>query len=173
MGGNNWFNIFSNVVELVNFSPHDCYVITWRDNKCIMLRNGFTIIENPKPILERYNIFDAKMIGVDYGSFGIDYGGFKEDMKKSFSEIAKIIIEQFSISYIKKIILNTKLSYKKLENYLQELNCVLLGKEEVYEDCFILTIKDNLGDIYKLDARFSVFDDYAGDEEYWSKIKII
>lgn len=27
MGGNNWFNIFSNVVELVNFSPHDCYVM--------------------------------------------------------------------------------------------------------------------------------------------------
>ena len=90
MNKNQWMNIFDNG-NLVNFDPNDYYIIRWSiHNNCVMLRNGISIIDNPEPILEKYNIFDAKKIGVDIDSF-------REEVNRSFKHIEQIILEQYSI----------------------------------------------------------------------------
>jgi len=164
----NWKNIFDGG-ELVSYDNNNFYVVKWSvHNNCVVLRNGMSIVDDPRKIFEQYNIFDGKMIGVDLWSFNEEY-------ERSNKHIEQIIVEQYGLSYIKKLILRKNLSIKDFEIYLKELGCEMKSKEEVYEGCYIMRVKDNLGEIYKLDVRFAEFDDYGMEDykSYWSIIEIL
>ncbi len=156
-----WTNIF-NECELVVPVPEDFYVIHWSiHNNCVLLKNGVSIVDDPQPIFEKYNIFEAKNIVVDLDSF-------REEVNRSIDHIRQIIVEQYCLSYIKKIVLEKTLRYYNLERYLDKWNCSLLMEEEVFENCYIIHVKDNLGDVWKIDARF-----HEKIDDYWSRFEII
>lgn len=160
-----WINIFDEC-NLVDYDADNYYLIRWSiHNNCVILKNGVSIVDNTQPILEKYNIFEAKKIGVDIDSF-------REEINRSTEHIRQIIVEQYQISYIYKIIMEKKLRYKDLDKYLKKYGCSLINEEEVFEKCYLFTIRDNCGNYWRIDARFDEreYDDY---EPYWSKLKII
>jgi len=160
MNFKSWLNIFDEC-NLVDYDASNFYIVRWSvHNDCIVIKNGVSIVDDPAPIFEKYNIFDAKNIGVDYESF-------REEVERSFEHIRDLIVEQYNLSYIRKIILRRDLPHSYLESYLKKWKCELL----VEGDGFLM-VKDNLGDVYKIGAFFDErkWDDY---EPYFSKMEIL
>lgn len=165
MNYKNWLNIFDDC-NMVTYDANDFYIIRWSvHNDCVLLKNGISIVDDPYPIFGRYNIFYGDKIGVDCESF-------REEVDRSFDHIREIIVDQYKLSYIKKLIIMEKLRYKNLQSFLKKWKCELLSEEEVQENCYTLKIKDNLGNIYIVDARFDE-QEYDDFEPYWSKFEII
>jgi hypothetical protein len=160
-----WNNIFGSC-ELVEYDDQDYYLIRWSiHNNCVVLRNGISIVDDPRFIFEKYNIFDGRMIVVDMESF-------REEVHRSFEWIRTIIVEQYEISYVKKLLLCKKLRYSQLELFLGECGCSLIASESVEEECYIMKIRDNLGLVWKVDGRFheGPFDQL---DPYWSYFEIL
>jgi hypothetical protein len=150
------YKVYINNLKIIKYDEDYKYIIKFHEDKCIMLYNN-NIVSNPIEICEKYNIFDGKIIIVDIKSFPFNYEG-----------IMNMIIDQYKISYVKKLILEINLPYIKLENYLSQHNCIIMLEElHLQKSIYIIYIKDNFNRLWKLNASFEK------DKITWSFYEII
>ena len=161
---NCWLNIFDNN-KIVQYDENDCYLIQYKENKCILLRNRETIVEDESSVFEKYNVFEAQYIGVDVKSF-------LQNEIKSYEEISKIIIEQYKLSYIHKLIFEKKLRYRHLEKYLEKFGCKLFMEEVFSKYEYKITILDNNGKLWDVYCFFQE-DEYNRFDPYLSLFKLL
>lgn len=84
-----WINIFDG--SKFNSDKKEFYIIRWSiHNNCVVLKNGISIVDDPLPIFEKYNIFDPHI--------GIDVDSFREEVIRSLDHIKQIIREQYNLN---------------------------------------------------------------------------
>lgn len=168
----NWINLFDDC-NLVEYNPNHYYIIKYEKNECILYINGQEKVANADDIFEEYNLFDARMIGVDFDSF-CENGFLQENRFPDWEKIKETIISQYQLSYIKKILLKRNLQYSNLYQFITSCFCELLDEQQILSelhDEYYLLLKDNIGKEWKIHAYFDErdFDEY---EPYYSSFTI-
>lgn len=162
-------NIFDQCNLIGYNSSTENYNIVYEIGKCLMYfckdNMEKILINNPQIILEKYNIFDGKVIGVDHKSF-LSQG-------LTIEQIREIILQQYSLSYIYKLLLERNLPKKYIEKYLERHGCQLLEiQPESHDKHYRMKVRDNLKTIWCISAFFDErpWDDY---EPYYSRFSIL
>jgi len=175
-------NIFD-VCDLVTYNGYDYYQIIYENNKVNLYhfkKNGKKLlidddgriyidniekhlIEDTNEIFKKYNIFAGKIL--------VDRKSFENNDIKKIDEMRNIIVKNFNISYIDKLILQKTMRYLYLDTFLKNNHLILLDKLRNGKDLYTFIIKDNNNKIYKISGHFDErpYDDY---EPYYSKFTI-
>ena len=136
-----------NIFDKCNMVEYDssCNYIIQQVNNMIQMVCDDIIVINPEEILQQYDIFKSDVIGIDYKTFSCN-----------IREIKRMVLKHYNISYIQKIKNIKNLHYNETADCFQSLDCLIMD-EIKRNDYYEMIVEDNLKDMWKIKATFSIY----------------